>query len=139
MTFLTDDEDVPPLGKSRELKSAFMSNIQQVKNQVPQFMEYATPRPFNSANDNDYGGTSRYLGEDERPNLIASLINTGAGQVQQFLDAAYHRLGAYGEQGCQFYEDEIYHAGKRLSIWLRHEFLRGSHVTNIDRRMGSDG
>ena len=33
----------------------------------------------------------------------------------------------------QFYADEIYHAGKRLSIWLRHIWLRGNHSTNIDR------
>ena len=95
-------------------------NIQQLKNQVTQFMEYATPRPFNSAhfiiseggvdwtrgrpplsgkarslrvieslasmlqgeedhnkNDFDYGGTSRYLGKDEKPHLNASLIDNG--------------------------------------------------------------
>ena len=82
-------------------------------------------------NDFDYGGTSRYLGKDEQPNVIASLIDNGTGRIK-FLDAAYHRLGTYGD-GCAFYDDEIYHAGRRLSIWLRHEFLRGSHVTNIDR------
>ena len=82
-------------------------------------------------NDFDYGGTSRYLGKDGKPHLIASLIENGTGRIR-FLDAAYHRLGAYGESGCAFYHDEIYHAGKRLSIWLRHEFLRGTHVTNID-------
>ena len=64
--------------------------------------------------------------------MIASLIDNGTGRVK-FLDGACHRLGVYGEAGCAFYDDEIYHAGKRLSIWLRHEFLTGSHVTNIDR------
>ena len=39
--FLTDDEDVSPLGKPRESKAKDMSNVQQLKNQVPQFMEYA--------------------------------------------------------------------------------------------------
>ena len=78
------------------------------------------------------GPRAWYLGKDEKPHIIASLIENGTGQIR-FLDAAYHRLGAYGESGCAFYDDEIYHAGKRLSIWLRHEFLRGTHVTNIDR------
>ena len=42
-------------------------------------------------NDFDYGGTSRYLGKDEQPNVIASLIDNGTGRIK-FLDAAYHRL-----------------------------------------------
>ena len=49
VAFLSDDDDVSPLGKSRESKSKDISNIQELKNQVAQFMEYATPRPFNSA------------------------------------------------------------------------------------------
>ena len=46
--FLNEEEDVSPLGKSRELESMDISNIQQLKNQVPQFLEYANPRPFHS-------------------------------------------------------------------------------------------
>ena len=46
--FLDEEEDVSPLGKSRELESMDISNIQQLKNQVPQFLEYANPRPFHS-------------------------------------------------------------------------------------------
>ena len=49
VAFLSDDDDVSPLGKSRESKSKDISNIQELKNHVPQFMESATPRSFNSA------------------------------------------------------------------------------------------
>ena len=48
VTFLEEEEDVSPLGKSRELESMGITNIQQLKNQVPQFLEYANPRPFHS-------------------------------------------------------------------------------------------
>ena len=43
--FLGLEEDVSPLGKCRLMD---MSNVQQLKNQVPQFLEYASPRPFHS-------------------------------------------------------------------------------------------
>ena len=46
--FLDEEEDVSPLGQSRELESIDISNIQQLKNQFPQFLEYANPRPFHS-------------------------------------------------------------------------------------------
>ena len=39
---------ISPLGKSRESESMNMTNVQQLKNQVPQFLEYASPRPFHS-------------------------------------------------------------------------------------------
>ena len=61
-------------------------------------------------NDYDYGGSSRYLGKEEHPNVIAPLIDNGTGRVK-FLDDACHRLGVYDEAGCAFYDDEIYHAG----------------------------
>ena len=48
VTFLEEEEDVSPLGKSRELESMDATNVQQLKNQVPQFLEYASPRPFHS-------------------------------------------------------------------------------------------
>ena len=32
-----------------------------------------------------------------------------------------------------FSHDEMCHIGKRLSIWLRHEFLRGGYQAKIDR------
>ena len=38
-----------------------------------------------------------------------------------------------GDKNCEFYADEIYHAGERLSVWLRHIWLRGNRSTNIDR------
>ena len=40
VTFLDEEEDVSPLGKSRELGSMDISNIQQLKNQVPQFLNW---------------------------------------------------------------------------------------------------
>ena len=173
--FLDEEEDVSPLGKSRELESMDISNIQQLKNQVPQFLEYANPRPFHSGHfinsegevdwtrgkpplagrvrslkalelmvstlqrdedregvDFDFGGTTRYLDRKREQNLVATLIDNGTGRVR-FLDKTYHCLGKWGVKNCEFYTDEIYHAGKRLSIWLRHIRLRGNHSTNIDR------
>ena len=173
--FLDEEEDVSPLGKSRELESMDISNIQQRKNQVPQFLEYANPRPFHSGHfinskvevdwargkppltgrvhslkavelmvaalqrnedqegvDYDFGGTSQYLDRKREQNLVATLIDNRTGRVR-FLDKTYHCLGKWGDKNCEFYADEIYHAGKRLSIWLRHIWLRGNHSTNIDR------
>ena len=46
--FLDVEEYSSPLGKPRESESVDMSNVQQLKNQVPQFLEYANLRPFNS-------------------------------------------------------------------------------------------
>ena len=46
-----------------------------------------------------------------------------------FLDEAYHRFGSYGYRDCAFLHD----IGTRLSIWLRHEFLRGGYKAKIDR------
>ena len=83
-------------------------------------------------NDYDFGGTSQYLDKKDEQNLVASLIDNRTGRVR-FLDEAYHCLGKWGDQICEFYVDEIYHAGKRLSIWLRHIWLRGNRSTNIDR------
>ena len=167
--------DVSPLCKSRELESMDISNIQQLKNQVPQFLEYANPRPFHSGHfinsegevdwtrgkppltgrvrslkalelmvstlqrdedregiDFDFGGTTRYLDKKCDQNLVATLIDNRTGRVR-FLDKSYHCLGKWGDKNCEFYGDEIYHAGKRLSIWLRHIWLRGSHSANFGR------
>ena len=44
--FLDLEEDASPLGKPLESESVDISNVQQLKNQVPQFLEYASPRPF---------------------------------------------------------------------------------------------
>ena len=173
--FLVEEEDVSPLDKSRELESMDISNIQQLKNQVPQFLEYANPRPFHSGHfinsegevdwtrgrppltgrvrslkalelmvstlqrdedregiDYDFGGTTKYLDQKCEQNLVATLIDNRTGRIR-FLDKSYHCLGKWGDKNCEFYGDEIYHAGKRLSIWLRHIWLRGSHSTNVDR------
>ena len=173
--FLDEEEDVTPLGKSRELESMGILNIQQLKNQVPQFLEYANPRPFHSGHfinsegevdwtrgrppltgrvrslkalelmvstlqrdedregvDFDFGGTASYLDRKREQNLVATLIDNRTERIR-FLDKTYHCLGKWGDKNCEFYVDEIYHAGKRLSIWLRHIWLRGNHSTNIDR------
>ena len=164
--FLDADEDVSPLGKPRESESVDMSNVQQLKNQVPQFLEYASPRPFNSGHfvnsegavdwtrgkppltgrvrnlralemmvatlqrdedregiDYDCGGTSQYLDQKHEQNLVASLIDNGTGRIR-FIDQSYHCFGKWGYKNCEFLADEIYHAGKRLSIWLRHMVAR---------------
>ena len=34
---------------------------------------------------------------------------------------------------CSFTHDEMYHIGKRLWIWLRHEFCRGGYLPKVDR------
>ena len=39
-------DDQPPLGSSRESKSNKITNMQNLKNQVPAFLEYSGPRPF---------------------------------------------------------------------------------------------
>ena len=175
VTFLDEKEDVSPLGKSRELESMDISNLQQMKNQVPQFLEYANPRPFHSGRfinsegevdwtrgrppltgrvrslkalelmvstlqgdedqegvDLNFGGTARCLDRRREQRLVATLIDNRTGRIR-FLDKTYHCLGKWGDQNCEFYPDEIYHAGKRLSIWLRHIWLRGDHSANVDR------
>ena len=156
--FLDADEDVSPLGKPRESESVDMSNVQQLKNQVPPFLEYASPRPFNSGHfvnsegavdwtrgrppltgrvrnlralemmvatlqrdedregtDYDFGGTSQYLDQKHEQNLVASLIDNGTGRIR-FIDQSCHCLGKWGDKNCEFLADEIYHAGKRLSM-----------------------
>ena len=69
--------------------------------------------------------------KDEQ-NLVASLIDNRTGRVR-FLDETYHCLGKWGDRNCEFFTDEIYHARKRLSTWLRHTWMRGNHSTNINR------
>ena len=116
-------------GKSRELESMDISNIQQLKNQVPQFLEYANPRPFhsghfiNSEGEVDWtrgkpplAGRVRSLKALElmvyrkrEQNLVATLIDNRTGRVR-FLDKTYHCLGKWGDKNCEFYADEIYHA-----------------------------
>ena len=82
--------------------------------------------------DYDFGGTSQYLDQKHEQNLVASLIDNRTGRIR-FIDQSYHCLGKWGDKNCEFLGDEIYHAGKLLSIWLRHLWLRGNHTTNIDR------
>ena len=44
-----NDDVASPLGSSRESKSNKFTNMQNLKNQLPQFLEYAAPRVFNDA------------------------------------------------------------------------------------------
>ena len=82
--------------------------------------------------DLNFGGTIKYLDGRREQRLVATLIDNRTGRIR-FLDKTYHCLGKWGDQNCEFYTDEIYHAGKRLSIWLRHIWLRGDQSTNVDR------
>ena len=80
-------------------------------------------------NDFDYGGTSQYLMENERPYLTASLMMPGMARSCHFLDEAYHHFGTYGYRDCVLLDGEIY----QLRRGLHHEFLRGVYKAKVDR------
>ena len=78
-------------------------------------------------------GASKYLKIGERPYANAVLMKPGLTARARFSDQSHPKLGTERIESSPFYPDEIYHVGKRLSIWLRHELLRGGHATTIDR------
>ena len=168
-------EELPPLGSSRESMPSQATNLQNIQQQAPQFLEYDSAKRINDAhfviidgdvefvkgippctggarsqkvieefasmlqrkedvqgNDYDYGGTSHYLKADEVGAADACLINPGQGINTRFFDGAYQRCGTYGYRECVFNNDEIYHIGKKLSIWLRHDFLKPWSRTPVD-------
>ena len=85
-------------------------------------------------NDYDYGGTSMYLKDPEKPFVDACVLrpHMAKAKTTRFLDLHYYHFSVYGARDCAFYEDGIYHIGKRLSIWLRHFFLQGWTDAAVD-------
>ena len=84
---------------------------------------------------NDYDSTEVPVSislKFEKPYFGASLTRPSVIKSCKFLDEGYHKFGTCGLTSCIFYEDELHHVGKRLPIWLRHHFLRGSHKTSVD-------